>query len=56
MSEIYFRQPGFTYSPQTIYKKIKKNIKNQEIQDIFVKKKYIKIAFNMTWLNEILKI
>ena len=33
-----------------------KNFKKQEIQGIFIKTKQIKLAFNMTWLMEILKI
>ena len=33
-----------------------KNSKKQGIQDIFIKMKYIKLLFNMTWLMEILKV
>ena len=40
MSEMYLRQPGFTYSAFRPFPKNKENIKNlkkQEIQDIFIK-------------------
>ena len=40
MSEMNLRQPGFTYSacgPFTKNKERKKNLKKQEMQDIFIK-------------------
>ena len=40
MPEIHLRQPGFTYSacgPFSKNKKEPKNLKEQEIQDIFIK-------------------
>ena len=40
MSEMYSRQPGFTYCAFGLFTKSKKeykNIKKQEIQDIFIK-------------------
>ena len=37
-------------------KKKCKNSKKQKIHDMRIKMNYIKLAFNMTWLNEILKI
>ena len=37
-------------------KKEYKNLKKQEIHDIFIKTNYIKFAFNMTWYKEILNI
>ena len=40
MPEMYLRQPGFTYSacgPFTKRKKEYKNLKKQEIYDIFIK-------------------
>ena len=36
--------------------RIKKNSKKQEIQDIFIKTKEIKLVFNMAWLIEVLGI
>ena len=60
MPEIYLKQLGFTYSACGPFTKneerIKKNKKNQEIQDIFIKTNLIKLVINMTWLMEILKI
>ena len=66
MPEMHLRQPGFTCSacgPFTKNKesllKIKKefkDLKKQEIQAIFTKMNWIKHAFNMIWLMEILKI
>ena len=50
MPETHLRQPGFTYSacgPFT--KNIEyKNLKKQEIHDIFIKTNQIKHVFNMT--------
>ena len=35
-------------------KKEYKNLKKQEIQNIFTEMKWIKVVFSMTWLMEIL--
>ena len=59
MPEMHLRQPGFTYSacgPFTKNKERIQTLKKQEIQAIFTKKNWIKHAFNMIWLMEILKI
>ena len=68
MVEMHFRQPGFIYSacgPFTKKNKKKnkkktkkeyKNLKKQDIHNIFIKMNQIKLVFNMTWLMEILKI
>ena len=59
MPKMHLRQPGFTYSacgPFTKNRKEFKNLKKQEIQAIFTKINWIKHAFNMIWLMEILKI
>ena len=65
MPEMHLRQPasldksGFTYNacgPFTKNKKEYKNLKKQEIHDIFIKTNYTKLVLNMTWLMEILKI
>ena len=37
-------------------KKEYKNLKKQETQDIFIKKNYFKLVFNIIWVMEILKI
>ena len=52
MPEMHLKQPGFTYracGPFTKIKKEFKNLKKREIQTI-------RLAFNMIWLLEILKI
>ena len=59
MPEMHLKQPGFTYSacsPFTKNKKEFKNLKKQQIQAIFRKMNWIKYAFNMIWLMEILEI
>ena len=59
MPEMYLKQPGFMYSACEPFTKNKERIqkfKKQEIYDIFIKTKYIKLVFNMTLLIEILKI
>ena len=60
MPEMHLRQPGFTYSASEPFtkktKKEYKNLKIQEIHDIFIKSNKIKLVFNMIWLMEILKI
>ena len=57
MSEMYLKQPGFTYSacgPFT--KNKKKNLEKQEIKAVFTKMNLIRLVFNMIWHMEILKI
>ena len=52
MPEIHLRQQRFTYSacrPFTKNKERIKNLKIQEIQDIFIKTNQIKLVFNMVW-------
>ena len=47
---MHLKQPGFKYSvcgPFTINKEIIKNLKKQEIQDVFIKTNQIKLVFNM---------
>ena len=59
MLELYLRKLVFTYSasgPFTENKEGTKKLKEQENHDIIVRKCYIKLVFNMTWLMEILKI
>ena len=59
MPEMYLRQPGFTYSTYGLFTKNKerfKNLKKQEIHNIFIKTNYIKLVFNTTCLMETLKI
>ena len=58
MPEMHLRQPQFVYSacgPFTENKEFK-NLKKQEIQAIFTKMNWVKHAFNMIWLMEILEI
>ena len=57
--EIHLKQSGFTYSPCDHLLEINKeykNLKKQEIQDIFTRMNKIKLVFSMIWLMEILKI
>ena len=59
MPEIHLKQPGFTYSacgPFTKNNERIKNLETLEIQVIFAKLSWIKRAFNMIGLMEILKI
>ena len=59
MYEMHLRQPGFRYSicgNFIVTKNEYKNLKKQEIRNIFIKTNCIKLAFNMKWLMEILKI
>ena len=59
VSEMHLRHPGFTYSACGSFTKNEERIrkrKKQEIQDIFIKINQIKLAFNMIWLMEILRI
>ena len=57
---MHLRQPGFTNSACIPFtKKAKneyKNLKKQEIHNIFIKTNYIKLVFKMTWLMVILNI
>ena len=58
MPGMYLKEPRLTYStcgPFTKNKKEYKNLMKQGIYDIFVQKNQIKLAFNMTWLMEILE-
>ena len=55
MPEMYLKQARFPYNhcgPFTKYKDLKK----QEIQDIFIETNYIRLALSMIWLMVILKI
>ena len=59
MPEMHLRQPRFSYNAVNHKLKTKskyKSLKQQEIQDIFIKMNYVKLAFNMVWLIEIVKI
>ena len=59
MLEMHLRQPGFTYSVVNhLLKTMKefKKLKKQEIQAIFTKMNFMRHAFNMIWLREILTI
>ena len=60
MSEMHLRQPRFllTVLVDSILKIKKecKNLKKQEIQDIFTEMSLIKHAFSMLWFMEILRI
>ena len=59
MPEMHLKQSRFIYSawgPFTKTKKELKNLKKQEIQIVFTNMSLIKLAFNMIWHIEILKI
>ena len=59
MPEMLLKQPGFTYSACSTFTKNRERIqkfKEQEIQTIFTKMNLIRLAFNMRWLMEMLKI
>ena len=59
VSKMHLKQCGFTYIAADHLLKTEKefkNLKKQEIQNIFIKMNWIKLVFNMTWLMEILKI
>ena len=58
MPEMHLKQPGFTYNACGPFTKNKefKNLKKQEIRAIFTKISLIRLAFNMTWHIETLKI
>ena len=59
MPEMHLKQPGFTYSacgPFTKNKERMKNLKKQKIRDIFIKTNQTKLAINMIWPIQILKI
>ena len=52
MPEMHLKQPEFTHCACGPFKDLKK----QEIHDIFIKMNKIKLFFNITWLKEILRI
>ena len=57
--EMHLKQPGFTcsaFGPFTKNKERIQKFKKREIQTIFTKMNLIKLAFNMIWHMEILKI
>ena len=56
--EINLRQPGFTYSTGRPCCKNKecKNLKKQEIHNIFFRTNWAKFAFRITWFMKILKV
>ena len=59
MPEMHLRELGFTYSAYGQFTKSKErmqNFKKQDIHNISIKTNQIKLAFNMTWLMENLKI
>ena len=59
MTEMYLKQPGFTYNacrPSTKNTERIKKIKETVIEDIFIKTSYVKLVFNIIWLMEVLKI
>ena len=59
MLQMHLRKPVFTYSAFGSFTKSKeriKNLKKQEIQNIFIKTNQVKLVSNMAWLMEILKI
>ena len=60
MPKMYLKQPGFTYNaacePFTKNKERIQNLKKQEIKIIFIRMNLIKLAFNMIWHMEVLKI
>ena len=59
MPEMHLRQPKFTYSacgPSIKTKNEFKNFKKLEIPAIYTKMNFIRIAFNVIWLTEILNI
>ena len=59
MPEMHLKQPGLLRALVNHLIKTKKEFKNlqkQDIPTIFTKMNLISLAFNMTWLMEILKI
>ena len=58
--EIHLRQPRFTYSACGSFvknkKKTKKNLKKQEIEEIFIRTNQVKSASSMIWLMDVLRI
>ena len=54
MPEMHLRQP--VDGPFTRNKKEYKNLKKHEIHNIFIKTNWIKLAFNLTWIMDVLKI
>ena len=55
MPEMHLKQPGFTYSACGPFTKNKERIQKL-IQAMFTKMNLTRLAFNMIWLMEILKI
>ena len=58
LREVYIKQPEFTYNacgPFTKNKGKYKQLKKQQIQDVFTKTNLIKFVLNMIWLMEFLK-
>ena len=59
MAEMHLKQSGFTYGVCRPFPKSKERLhkqKKQETQKIFIKTNQIKLAFNVIWLVDILKI
>ena len=59
MPEMDLRQPDLHIILMDHLQKTKKeykNLKKQEIHDMYIKTNWIKLVFNMKWLMEILKI
>ena len=58
MPEMHLKQPEFTYSACGPFTKNKefKNLRKQEIQNIYVEMNLIKLIFSMMWFMKILKI
>ena len=56
--EMHLKQPALHIMLVDNLQKTKKeykNLKKQEIHDIYIKKNYIKHVFNMAWLMDIFK-
>ena len=56
MPRLHWRQPGFTYRTCGPFVKIKKKLKKQMVQGIFIKMHQIELVFNVIWHMEVLKI
>ena len=54
MPQMHLKQTGFTYSARGPFTKNKERIR--KFKTIFIKMNLIRLAFNMTWLMEIIKI
>ena len=58
-TKMHLGLPGFTYSDCGPFSKDGEriyNLRKQEGKNIFIKVNWIKFAFNLTWLIELLKI